>query len=453
MGNAYPPGPNGGFFSGTVHQLRHNRLQFLTSLRDSYGDIVHFRAGLQHAYLLNHLDYIQQVLVKQPDSFYKSEALKRNTRKSIGNGLLTSEGEFHKRQRRLVQPALHHHRIETYAQVMVDHTLRMLGGWCSGEQHDIHHDMMELTMQIVARTLFGSDVSADASALGKAITLGIETISQRITQPLHLPDWLPTPRNNERRAASRLIEATITGMIDQRRASGEDTGDLLSMLLLAVDEDDGGQMTNKQVRDEAMTLFIAGHETTANALSWALCLLSQHPEVEARLLAELDEALGGRAPTLHDLPQLRYAEMIIKETLRLYPPAWAISRIAMEEVVVGSYSIPKRSVILLSPFVMHRDRRYFEQPEMFQPERFSEDNEERIPKYAYFPFGGGPRVCIGNQFAMIEATLVLATIVQRYRLALAPGQTIVPEPLVTLRPRDGIQMILTQREVPEPVMA
>jgi cytochrome P450 len=438
----YPPGPKG----LALRQLQNRRLEFLTEMAREYGDIVHLRLGPRHAYLLNNPDYIHEVLVGAPEKFHKSPNLKRTTRKAIGQGLLTSEGDLHKRQRRLVQPAFHHKRIATYGDVMVDYTRQMLDGWQAGEQLDITHDITALTMHIVARTLFDADVSDGADELGRAVTIGIETAGQRITQLLPFPDWIPTPKNIERRKAARLLDDTIMGIINERRQSGEDKGDLLSMLLLAVDEEDGGQMTNKQVRDEVMTLFIAGHETTANTLAWTLYLLAQHPEIEAKLSRELDEVLEGRAPTMQDLPRLRYTEMVIKEAMRLYPPAWIITREVIEDVTIGGYEIAKGSIVLMSQYVMHRDARVFAEPERFMPQRFSEGYEERIPRYSYFPFGGGQRVCIGNSFAMMEATLVLATILQRAHLTLVPGQQIVPEPLVTLRPRDGLWMEVGMRD-------
>lgn len=445
MSDANPPGPKGQFLIGNLRQFADNRLEYLQHIAREYGDIVFLRFGPRKIYFLNHPDYVHYVLVKHPEKFNKSPLLKKNTRQAIGDGLLTSDGEFHARQRRLVQPAFHTRRISAYADVMVDYTQRMLATWEAGEQRDISHEMMELTMQIVAKVLFDADVSGDAEAIGKAITIGIETVSERVGRPLHLPEWVPTAKNRARRQASALLDTTIMQIINDRRASGEDRGDLLSMLLLAVDEHDGGQMTNKQVRDEAMTLFIAGHETTANALAWTLYLLAQHPEVEAKLLDELTQVLGDRAPGMADLPQLAYTEMVIKESMRLYPPAWVTTRLVVEEAHIGEYAIPKDSICILSPYTLHRDARYFAYPERFDPERFAPGYEERIPKYAYFPFGGGPRVCIGNSFAMMEAQLLLATMLQRFHLTLVPGQNVRPEPLVTLRAHAGIQMQLMPR--------
>jgi cytochrome P450 len=451
MPTTYPPGPKGAFLTGNLRDFQNRRLEFLMDCHRQYGDVVLFRIGPRRGYLLSHPDYIHEVLVKQPEKFHKSPMLKQTTKKALGEGLLTSDGDAHKRQRKLVQPAFHHKRIEAYADVMVDYTLHMLAMWETGDVLDISHEMMELTMKIVAKTLFDADVS-ETERIGAAITIGIETVGRRITQPLYLPDWIPTRANRQRLQAAHVLETTIMNIIETRRKSGEDKGDLLSMLLLAVDEDDGGTMTNKQVRDEVMTLFIAGHETTANALSWTLFLLAQHPEVAAKLVEELDVVLGERAPTMRDLPLLRYNEMVVRESMRLYPPAWITTRVAIENIAIGGYEISKGSLVFMSPYVMHHDSRYFENPDLFQPERFEQGWEERIPKYTYFPFGGGPRICIGNSFAMMEAQLVLATVMQSFHMSLLEGQTIVPQPLITLRPLGGIKMQLAVRE-PERAMA
>jgi cytochrome P450 len=440
-----PPGPKGEFLIGHIRQFRNDPLDFLLSNMLTYGDVAHLRFGPRRVYQLNNPDDIQYVLVKAADKFYKSPMLKRATRKAIGEGLLTSEGDFHKRQRKMVQPAFHHNRIANYADVMVDYTAQMLDRWESGQQQDMHHEMMRLTMQIVAKTLFDTDVASDMDAIGQAISIGIEAASERITKPLSLPEWIPTQRNIERRKAAEVVAKTVLNMIDARRESGEDRGDLLSMLLMGQDENGEG-MTDKQVYDEVVTLFIAGHETTANALAWTLYLLAQHPEVEAKLVDELQTVLGGRTPTMADLGQLRYTDKIFKESMRLYPPAWVITRQAIENVTIGGYEIPAGSVVLMSPYVIHRHPDYWDEPKKFMPERFAPGWEDRTPKYAYFPFGGGPRICVGNQFAMMEANLVLATIMQRCSVSLAPGQQVEIEPLVTLRPKHGIPMTVKMRE-------
>lgn len=452
MKTILPPGPKGLPLLGNIRNLRRDRLDFIITNRDTYGDIVFYRIGPRRVYQLNNPEYVQYVLVKHPEIFHKSSSLKRATKQAIGQGLLTSDGELHKRQRKLVQPAFHHNRISAYADVMVRHTNKMLANWIDDQQLDIAHEMMSLTMQIVGKTLFDADVSEDADSIGAAITTGLEATMERMTRPTQIFEKLPTPTNRKRREAFQLLDDTIMGIINERRAGGKDKGDLLSMLLMSEDEETGDQMNNKQVRDEVMTLFIAGHETTANALAWTFYLLSQHPEVEERLVTEIQDVLAGRDPTLADLQRLPYILMVIKESMRLYPPAWITTREAQESFELGGYTIPKGSLVMTSTYAIHRDPRFWDKPEQFDPERFSSQNEAQIPKYAYFPFGGGPRVCVGNQFALMETQLVLATVLQQYHLSLMEGQQIVPQPLVTLRPKYGIKMSVSQLDRTRPVL-
>jgi cytochrome P450 len=301
-------------------------------------------------------------------------------------------------------------------------------------------------MSIIAKTLFDADVATEAREIGDVITVLLQLLNERFNKLIAIPDWIPTSSNRRLAQASRRLDQLIQRFIDDRRASGEDKGDLLSMLLLARDEDGTGQMTDKQVRDEAMTLFGAGHETTAVALTWTWYLLSQHPEVEAKLHDELDAVLGGRKPTLEDLPHLPYTEKVIKEAMRLYPPAWGTSREPITDVEIGGYPIKKGQTIFINIYGVHRDARFFSDPGRFDPERFSPENEKQIPHYAYLPFGGGPRVCIGNAFAMMEARLILATVAQQYRLKLAPGHQVAPQRVFTLRPKHGMKMIAVRRE-------
>jgi cytochrome P450 len=317
--------------------------------------------------------------------------------------------------------------------------------WQSGHTYDIDKEMTSLTMRIITKTLFDADVANEAREVGDTVTHILEMTNVRFNTLFLLPYWVPTSMNRELRKAVERLDQLIYGFINERRKSNADKGDLLSMLLMAQD-DNATRMTDKQVRDEAMTLFGAGHETTAVALTWAWYLLSQHPEVEQKLLDELDLVLGGRTPMLTDLPKLQYTEMVVKEAMRLYPPAWGTVRENMEDLTLGGYALPKNSITILNFYGIHRDARFFENPNEFRPERFSPENEKLIPKYAYTPFGGGPRVCIGNQFAMMEAKLILATLAPRFRFALAPGQVVKPERVFTLRPKYGMRMVVAERE-------
>jgi cytochrome P450 len=329
----------------------------------------------------------------------------------------------------------------------------MLESWKTGESRFIDREMMKLTLSIVCKTLFDADVTGAAERVGVLLTEVLEESNEKINSPFELPDWIPSPKRNHRKAVLAELDGIIQGFIDDRKRSGEDKGDLLSMLLEARDEDNNG-MDAKQLRDEAMTLFIAGHETTAMALAWAWYLLTTHPETMKKLQQEVDTVLQGRTPTLQDLANLPYTDMVLKETLRLYPPASGVTRQAIEDVQIGGYTVKKDVMISVSSFAMHRSPRYFENPDAFDPERFSKENESKIPRYAYLPFGGGPRVCIGNMFAIMEARLILAAVVQRYDLTLEAGQDVTMQQLLTIRPKNGIRMKLKARQtipVPEAV--
>jgi cytochrome P450 len=441
----YPPGPKIRYWKGILAQFFNPppeaQLNAMLSSARKYGDIVYFRVGGDQVYMLNHPDYIHEALVEKADKFHKSRQYKEVLARFLGNGLLVSDGEFWRRQRRLAQPAFHHKRIEAYSKVMVDYTLRMLEGWRDGERRDMAREMMRLTLFVVAKTLFDADLSGEADAIGQAFTALQETTDKRIGEFIPIPDWFPTDYHRKERQALAALDKIILHIIEERRKSGEDKGDLLSMLLMAQD-DDGTQMTDKQLRDEVTTLFLAGHETTANALAWSWFLLSQNPEVEAKLHREVDEVLNGRTPMLEDLKQLPYTEMVIKEAMRIYPPAWAFNREAIEGVEIGGYLIPKGAMISMSPYVTHRDARWFPEPLRFIPERFVPESEKQLPKYAYFPFGGGPRICIGNTFAMMEARLILATMAQQFSFELVGEHEVKPEPLITLRPKGGLAMRL-----------
>ena len=392
-------------------------------------------------YLLNRPDFIQEVLVNGHRSFMKSRVLQR-AKTLLGEGLLTSEGDFHLRQRRLVQPAFYRDRLISYANTMSQCARIGAERWKAGDTRDMADEMMRITLAIVGQSLFSRDVESEASDIGQALTDVLGTFGT-LTLPLSsFIQRLPFPKFLRARRALTFLDSTIYRMIEDRRKSGVDNGDLLSMLLLSTDEQGSGGMTDRQVRDEALTLFLAGHETTATALTWTWYLLSQNPEADERMRAELQEVLGSRLPTYADLPNLPYTEMVLAESLRLYPPAWAVGRMAKADTRIYNYEVPRNSICLMSPYVMHRHPRYYPNPERFDPLRFSTEAKQERPKFAYFPFGGGSRVCIGERFAWMEGVLVMATIAQRWRFNLVPGQIIEPHPQITLRTRHGVRMIL-----------
>jgi cytochrome P450 len=437
-----PPGPPSESWAGSYKIYSADPLGYLPGLAREHGDIVTLRYYTFRVYFISHPDYIEEVLVAQNRKFIKGRILRAN-RRLFGNGLLTSEGDFWLRQRRLAQPAFHRARIATYAETMVRFAQRLVGEWKNGDEHDIHAEMMRLTLQIVAKTLFDADVDREAGQVGRALE-SIMELNSDFRKLMLTPSWLPIPRNINAAIATRRLDKLIFRFVEQRRASDKDAGDLLSMLLAAQDED-GSRMTDRQLRDEAITIFLAGHETTANALSWTWLLLAQNPAAEAKLHVELDTVLAGRAPTLEDLPNLRYTGHVVTESMRLYPPAWGMARLAIEDAEIGGYPIPKGCGVSLAQWVVHRDPRWFDAPLEFRPERWEGDLLRRLPRFAYFPFGGGPRQCIGNNFAVMEATLLLATIAQQFRIRVVPGHPVVPMPSITLRPKYGIRAILEAR--------
>jgi cytochrome P450 len=448
--NRYPPGPTDWFFGlRLIARIRREPLDFLLHTVRTYGDITHMRVFGRHAYLVHEPDAIRDVLVTKGKSFSKVEQFMRPFRKVDGNGLVFSSGDFWLRQRRLVQPAFHAGRMGRYADAMVEQARRMVERWRSGMEINIADVMTHLTLDIVGKTLFGVELTGQESQLREAVRVLSEAFTREANAVLNLPDWLPLPSKRRKRAAVQFLDQFIRNVIRQRRASSEDRGDLLSMLLLAVDEEgDGRGMTDEQARDEAMTLFNAGHDSTAAGLTWIWYLVAKHPAVQARIMEEIDAALGDRPATGMDLPRLAYTEQVVKEALRLYPPTWSLfPREALTDVKIGGYVLPKGSWVSILPWVMHRDRRWFPEPERFDPERFGPGRLEQIPKYAYIPFGAGPHICIGSAFATMEMTLVLATVLQQFRVELAPGQRDAePEPLIALRPRGGVRLTLTRRQ-------
>ena len=442
----HPPGPTRRIPLAGLLAYRRGPLPFFENLARQYGDISYFKLGPQEAFFLNHPDLIKDVLVTNSQNFMKGLALQR-AKRLLGTGLLTSEGEFHRRQRRLAQPAFHKSRVATYAAVMTDYAAQLRERWRDDETLDIAEEMMGLTLAIVGKTLFDADVVSDSKDVGDAMNVAMDLFNTITVPFFNLLQKLPLPQVRRFDNARAKLDAIIYRLIEERRASGRDRGDLLSMLLLAQDEEgDGGGMTDEQLRDEAMTIFLAGHETTANALTWTWYLLSQNPEAEARLHHELDEVLGSRLPEFVDVTRLQYTEKVLAESMRLYPPAWAIGRMSLVDSEIGGYFVPKGSLVLMSQYVMHRDQRYFADPLSFDPERWSEHERAKRPQFSYFPFGGGPRRCIGESFAWMEGVLLLATLAEQWQMRLAPHQVVALRPVITLRPKHGMRMRVKSRE-------
>ena len=439
---AIPPGPKGSLIMGVMREFNRDTLGFVTRCRD-FGDVVHARFLYVHAYFLYNPNDIESILTTNAKSYRKAQSLRSPFfHRLVGNGLVTSEGDFWRRQRRLAQPAFHRQRISAYGDVMVQYAERAIATWKPGERRNLSRDMTRLTLEIVVKTLFNSDVSNDADHVGEILSRLVKPFASQATLKWILDNRLPTPGHRSYFRSVSEIDAIVFRIIAERRASGYDEGDLLSMLLQAQDED-GSQMTDAQLRDEVMTLFLAGHETTALALSWSWYLLATHPDAEQKFHAELKEVLDGRAPNVSDLPRLKYTEMIAKEAMRLYPPAYAVGREALEDTEIGGFHVPKGTQVFAFQWVTQRDARYFDEPDAFRPERWA--NGEQVARYAYFPFGGGPRQCIGNYFAMMEVVLLLATIGQRFRFKLDPEHKVEVLPVLSLRPKSGIHVIIEPR--------
>jgi cytochrome P450 len=440
-GHRWPPGPRGLPFVGVGLQLRRDPLGLIQRVARQYGDIASIPVPLGTRIVLNRPDWIEQMLVVQQAKFHKSDLTKRVTENLLGDGLLTSEGEFWRRQRRLAQPAFHRSRLNDYASVMVEITRAHLQTWRDGDVRDLAHEMMAVTLDIAVRTLFGTTLPGEAQHVGRAVTFLMRHQLGRLRSPFRLPESWPTPRNRRAVREFEFLDSLIYRIISEKReqAGSNHRGDLLSMLMSSMDED-GSQMTSKQLRDEAMTLFLAGHETTALTLAWTWYLLAENPTSESQLHHELAAVLAGRAPEVADLPKLPYLQAVVNEVLRLYPPAYILARTSVAPCTIAGYDIPVGTTVLTSQWVMHRDARYFRDPDFFRPERWLDGLADRLPPGVYLPFGDGPRRCIGQGFALLEAALVIALIAQRWRFRLIPGHPVIPEPLVTLRPKHGIRM-------------
>src|SRR5579864_834019 len=445
-GNRALPGPKGLPFLGVSLSLLRNPLEVMRSAAHEYGDIVRIPVILQSRILLNHPDYIQQVLIFQQSKFHKSKLSKEATERLLGQGLLISEGDFWRRQRRLAQPAFHRHRINEYSSTMLECAKAQVRNWRDGETRNIAQEMTELTLEAAVRTLFGTTLPGEAQQVGRAMGFLMRYSLGRARKPINIPANWPTPRNRRANREYDFLDSLVYRIISERKSqpSSNHRNDLLSMLMGAMDED-GSQMSPKQLRDETMTLFLAGHETTALTLAWTWYLLSENPGAEARLHEELRGVLGNRPPGVADLERLPYLNAVISEVLRMYPPAYIMARTSIAPSSFGGYDFPVGSTMMVSQWVMHRDARYFDDPDSFRPERWLDGLADKLPAGAYFPFGDGPRRCIGQGFALLESALVIGALAQRFRFELVPGTVVTPEPLVTLRPKNGIRMTIHAR--------
>ena len=445
---ARPPGPRGYPILGVLPQLRADPIRTFLDAADRYGDIVHLKAGPYHGFLLSNPAAIKHVLQDNARNYHKSPLYQR-LRDGLGDGLLTSEDAVWLRQRRLAQPAFHRQRVAAMADTMVDCTQQMLERWdraaSTGEPFDLVAEMMSLTQAILVRTMFSMDLGATADVVNRTWPI----INRRIGETFWstaVERKLPLPANRRYRRALGELEAVVYRIIAERRRTRQDPPDLLSMFLSARDEETGEGMTDRQLRDEVMTMLLAGHETTSLALSWTYYLLSRHPDVERRIAEEVDRVIGDARPAFAHVDRLTWTRRTLEESLRLYPPAWGFSRQALADDEIGGFRVRRGSIAFVIPFVLHRRPALWPDPQRFDPERFTPEREDARPRFAYIPFGGGPRGCIGNQFAMLEAQLIVAAIAQRYRLTLVPNQTIQPKALITLRPTPGIAATITRRK-------
>jgi len=442
-----PPGPKGAPIIGSARALLNDRLGFLQHIAHEYGDLVHFRAVGRDFYLVNRPEWIRQVLVDHQHDAVKGVALQR-AKRLLGNGLLTNEGDAHLKQRRLMQPLFHRDRIAGYAETMAQHAERLSADWHQRTQAadsvleiDMAKEMTQLTLSIVAKTLFGADIHQSQGAqIGEAMDVLMRNFTRLMNPLAPLLLRLPLPAQRQMRAAEATLNKVIYGLITERRASPSKQHDLLSLLIQTTDEEGRPAMNDQQVRDEAMTLFLAGHETTANALAWAWYLLAQHPEVEKRLRTEIETVLQERTPSMDDVPKLIYTRRVFSEVLRLYPPAHTVPRLLVRDMTLGGHVLPKGATILVSEFVTHRDERFYPQPERFDPDRWLPEIEATRPKFAFFPFGAGTRQCIGEQFAWMEGVLCLAVLVRDWHCWLANTAPAILNPAITLRPKHGLKM-------------
>jgi len=427
-------------FVGNIFALRYQRLQLLLRMSQQFGDIGAFHFGPRMVPLLNSPDLIRSVLVDQEANFEKTATVRALAVPVVGNGIFLSEGEQHRQQRRLLAPLFQHRRVLSYAQTIVKCTEHLLEQWKEGATILLANEMRRLTLWIISQVLFGADISGEERQLGEALTDTFRYFTDAITNPIHLPQSWPTPRNRQARQALAQVNATSYRMIEERRQSGEERNDFLSLVLHAQQDGQSCPLSDQEIRDEALSLFVAGHETIANALTWCWYVLSQHSEISARMRAEGDRVLAGRLPTAADLPHLPYTLQVLKEALRLYPPVYAFTRRAISPIQLGNYQIPKDTSVVISPYTLHRRPSLFPEPECLEPERFAPEQERNIVHYRYIPFGAGPHICLGMHFALLEGHLILAALAQRLTFEFVGTRPVEPEPLLTLRPKGGVPM-------------
>ena len=445
MAHRFPPGFQRNLLWFAFRRFRPaNPILLFQHLAQQYGDIAHYKIGWNHIVFLNHPDYIREVLVVQNENFIKERTVQR-TKMLLGEGMITSEGAQHRSQRQVAQPAFHRQRIPEYASMIVQEAARVRDRWRPGEQRDVAIDMMRLTLNVVAQTLFATDLRDEVDELASALNRIMGLYNFIVMLPA--AEWLVHMRPPGLAAfvrARKRIDAVVYRMIAAHRQRGSHGSSLLDLMLAA--SPDKTAASEQSLRDQVITIFLAGYETVANALSWTWYLLSQNPECERRFHHEIDRELQGRLPTYEDVPRLRYVEMTLAESMRLYPPAWAMGRYARADFRLGEFVLPAKTTVLMSQFVTHRDARFFPDPLRFDPERFTAEAKSRRTKLTYFPFGAGVRQCIGESFAWMEGVLLLTTLAQKWKLRLVPGHRVEPDPLITLRPKYGMRMQVESRE-------
>jgi len=433
---------------GSLPEHTRDRLNLYLRVAQQCGNVGSFHFGPFRVVFFNTPEYVHSIFVEHAYDFDKGAAIHNTFRPIIGNGIFVSEGDFHRRQRKLMAPSFQPRHITSYADSMAYYGEFVQQQWSEAETIDVSQAMTGLTMSIIGKVLFDADVFTETDELGAAMTTTLAHASHTLSQLFPVPLNWPTKRNRNTRSAIAVLRGRIQKLIEERRAESKERNDFLSVLLQAKDED-GSYMSDQQIIDESLTLFGAGHETTATALAWVWYLLASHPEIYKKVQEEVDTVLQGRAPTYVDLTRLPYCLQVFKETMRLYPPAYAISRSPLHDVTIDGYTVRKgKDIAFVSPYTLHRRPDYFPEPEKFDPERFTPENEKKLLRYAYMPFGAGPRICIGNHFAMLEGHLLLATLAQRVTFELVPGQQLEPDPskTITIRPKNGVNMVVHRRE-------